>query len=463
MNYTDLLSGELHLAPYRPGGVRDKVTGNIFVKNLSGETRSIDVFNFFSAFGKIFSCRVKYNTNNQCKGYGYVQFENKEGADKALAEGNGKELKGSKVEVQPFKAREARSAILSRYNNLFVKSIPKKFTNKDMTELFAPYGEIISAVVIKDTQDAKENRGFGFVCFKKVEDARNAEEKLRNHVLEGQSLYICKALSKEDHRRQIREERLKTFKDCNLYVKELPEDINDEKLKKGFEEFGRVLSARVMVEKRTDLASGKAEMKSRGFGFVCFSNKDEARNAMAAASTKQILGRILYVAIAERKEDRVARISSYYMMPFPGPRPGFGMYGMPPPYGYPGAFPRQRRPGYGGRGRGRMYPPAGMPPMVMPMMPPPQMAGQYQAPPPMAMPVPAPEAPVRELPNDKEQLGEYLYPLVEMKNPANAAKITGMLLEMEVDQLQNIIRNPAQLDKWIAEAMKVLAKSEQAA
>ena len=113
---------------------------------------------------------------------------------------------------------------------------------------------------------------------------------------------------------------------------------------------------------------------------------------------------------------------------------------------------------------GRMYPPTGMPPMMIPMMPPmpqgmmPQMPpqiqpAQYQIP--STMPAPA-EAPVRELPNDKDQLGEYLYPLVEMKNPGNAAKITGMLLEMEIDQIQNLIRNPAQLDKWISEAMKVM-------
>ena len=69
---------------------------------------------------------------------------------------------------------------------------------------------------------------------------------------------------------------------------------------------------------------------------------------------------------------------------------------------------------------------------------------------------------MRELPNDKEQLGEYLYPLVEMKNPQYAAKITGMLLEMEIEAVHNIIRDANQLDKWIAEALRVLSKTEQA-
>ena len=98
-----------------------------------------------------------------------------------------------------------------------------------------------------------------------------------------------------------------------------------------------------------------------------------------------------------------------------------------------------------------------MPPMVMPMMPP--MSGPI---PPQQYPMPtAPTMPVhpvtqaRDLPNDKEQLGEYLYPLVEIKNPENAAKITGMLLEMEIDQIHKIIRDTTHLDKWIVEALKV--------
>ena len=63
------------------------------------------------------------------------------------------------------------------------------------------------------------------------------------------------------------------------------------------------------------------------------------------------------------------------------------------------------------------------------------------------------------LPNEKDQLGEILYALVEKKNSANASKITGMLLEMEVDQIQSIIKDQSQLDKWIDEALKVICLS----
>eukprot|EP00826_Nyctotherus_ovalis_P035665 TRINITY_DN3080_c0_g1_i5.p1 TRINITY_DN3080_c0_g1~~TRINITY_DN3080_c0_g1_i5.p1 ORF type:complete len:287 (+),score=56.14 TRINITY_DN3080_c0_g1_i5:622-1482(+) len=251
---------------------------------------------------------------------------------------NNKQYKNGKLVVEPFKSSGLRTASFMNYNNLFVKNVPKRFSNKDITDLFAPYGEIVSAVVIKEHPDAPENKGFGFVCFKKAEDAKIAEVKLNKLTIEGQNLYVCRALPKDEHRKKLREDRLKIFRDCNLYVKELPEDIDNEKLKEAFSEFGRVVSAIVMLEKRQDLSTGKTEMKSKGFGFVCFSNKEEASKALTVAPTRQILGRTLYVAIAEKKEDRLARMSAMHLV---GPRPGmFPMYGLP--YGFP-PHPRKAR------------------------------------------------------------------------------------------------------------------------
>ena len=71
---------------------------NLFVKNLPGETKSIDIFQLFSPFGKIFSCNVKYSPNGKCKGYGYVQFEDKEAADKALEALNNQTFKEAKID-----------------------------------------------------------------------------------------------------------------------------------------------------------------------------------------------------------------------------------------------------------------------------------------------------------------------------------------------------------------------------
>jgi hypothetical protein len=58
---------------------------------------------------------------------------------------------------------------------------------------------------------------------------------------------------------------------ANIFVKNLVDDIDDEKLKSQFTAFGDITSARVMKD---------THGRSRGFGFVCYSNPDEANNAI---------------------------------------------------------------------------------------------------------------------------------------------------------------------------------------
>lgn len=58
---------------------------------------------------------------------------------------------------------------------------------------------------------------------------------------------------------------------CNLYVKNLDLSIDDSKLQEYFSRFGTITSAKVMRE---------ANGLSKGFGFVCFSNCEEAKSAL---------------------------------------------------------------------------------------------------------------------------------------------------------------------------------------
>ena len=52
----------------------------------------------------------------------------------------------------------------------------------------------------------------------------------------------------------------------NLYVKNLDDQIDDERLRKEFAPFGTITSAKVMTD-----STGR----SKGFGFVCFSTPEE--------------------------------------------------------------------------------------------------------------------------------------------------------------------------------------------
>eukprot|EP00831_Metopus_contortus_P059831 TRINITY_DN517_c0_g1_i6.p3 TRINITY_DN517_c0_g1~~TRINITY_DN517_c0_g1_i6.p3 ORF type:complete len:199 (+),score=27.88 TRINITY_DN517_c0_g1_i6:499-1095(+) len=171
------------------------------------------------------------------------------------------------------------------YNNLFVKFIPKTYTNEDMIKLFSDNGDILSAVVIKEKPEDTTNKGFGFVCFKTSEEAKLAEQKVNGLSLEGQKIYVCKALTKENRRKQIQEERMRIFRDCNLYVKEFSEGITDEILKKEFEQFGEVVSAKVMMERRVNSATNELEIKPKGFGFVCFQKQRRCKKCSSGLSS----------------------------------------------------------------------------------------------------------------------------------------------------------------------------------
>lgn len=60
-------------------------------------------------------------------------------------------------------------------------------------------------------------------------------------------------------------------------------------------------------------------------------------------------------------------------------------------------------------------------------------------------------------------LGENLYPLVEQLEPDNAAKVTGMLLEMDQTEVLHLLESPEALKAKVAEAMEVLRNVAAAA
>ena len=105
-------------------------------------------------------------------------------------------------------------------------------------------------------------------------------------------------------------ERMTRFQGVNLYVKNLDDTIDDERLRTEFTPFGTITSAKVMCE----------EGRSKGFGFVCFSSPEEATKAVTEMNGRIIVSKPLYVALAQRKEDRKAHLASQYMQRVTGMR-----------------------------------------------------------------------------------------------------------------------------------------------
>jgi RNA recognition motif-containing protein len=79
-----------------------------------------------------------------------------------------------------------------------------------------------------------------------------------------------------------------------LFVGGLSWNTKDDLLEKTFAQFGKVLSANVVLDKET--------RRSRGFGFVEMENKEEATEAMNKLNNAEVDGRTIFVSEAKARE-----------------------------------------------------------------------------------------------------------------------------------------------------------------
>jgi len=543
----------------RDPSLRRSGVGNVFIKNLDKSIDNKAMYDTFSAFGNILSCKVAQDGDGTSKGYGFVHFETEEAAMNAIQKVNGMLLNEKKVFVGRFVPRKEREKELGekakKFTNVYIKNFGDDLSDDKLKEMFTKFGKITSYKVVRDDKanssgdtadmgevlvdDSGKAKGFGFVSFEDSESAEKAVDELNGQEIGGKTLYVGRAQKKAERQaelkkkfEQLKMERLNRYQGVNLYVKNLDDSIDDERLRKEFTPYGTITSARVMCE----------EGRSKGFGFVCFSSPEEATKAVTEMNGRIIVAKPLYVALAQRKEDRKAHLASqyiqrmagmrmqgmagmqqmgmggYFMPTMPQPQRFFtpaqiraqprwpaqpGMGGAPRPQqmaamgmARPGMAPRPGGPRMSGAppaARPQMMQPGGPQPMMMarPGMAPVPMGGpqvrgpqpsfQYtktaRNPPMQGMPGQAvvaatmPQAAV-QIPGQepltatmlaaappqeqKQMLGERLFPLIQRMYPDLAGKITGMLLEIDNAELLHMLEDGNSLKSKVEEAVAVL-------
>jgi RNA recognition motif-containing protein len=85
----------------------------------------------------------------------------------------------------------------------------------------------------------------------------------------------------------------------NIYVGNLSYNLSNDGLAKLFEEFGSVTESKIILDRDTG--------RSKGFGFVTMSNREEAEEAIKQLDGKEIDGRNIRVNEAKPREEKPRR------------------------------------------------------------------------------------------------------------------------------------------------------------
>lgn len=539
MNFDTLRGRPLRIMwSQRDPALRKSGVGNVFIKNLDKNIDNKSLYDTFSAFGNILSCKIMTDENGQSKGFGFVHFETQEAADNAINKVNGMLLADKKVFVGRFMSRNQRADAGGprKFTNIFIKNFGDQLDEEKLRELLSKHGKILSIKIENDENG--HSKGFGFCSFENPEEAEEAVQNLNGYSVGDKQLYVGRFQKKAERLSEFKRkkdaqrlERMNKYQGVNLYIKNLDDTIDDERLRKEFAKFGTITSAKIMTENG----------RSKGFGFVCFSAPDEATKAVTEMNGSIVGSKPLYVALAQRKEERRMHLTNQHMqriattrvppqmqLPFPNAMGGIMPY-LPAPMGpsqprnfYPPTMPNYRapqprwsssaaaggmRPQGGAQMIGMQMPQSAMVAaqrsatmqgvasrsgMGMPtrlaatpgqMMPGnairPQAGGQGQ-------PATAYTRTARNMPpnnpaafgnsivvagqepltpaalanatpqEQKQMLGERLFPLIQQMQPELAGKITGMLLEIDNTELLHMLESRESLKAKVEEAIAVL-------
>jgi len=354
MNYTMIKGRPIRIMwSHRDPSIRKSGKGNIFIKNLDKTIDNKMLYDTFCTFGNILSCKIAYDDQGRSKGYGFVHYETEEAAETAIEKVNAKMLKDKIVYVGKFKRKVDREGEVGgaerKFANVFVKNLDEGVSEEEIRNLFEKFGEITSLALMKNEEGV--SKGFAFINFAEFDAAKKCVEDMNGELFKDKAMFVGRAQKKSERMAElkdkfdkIKQERINKYQGVNLYVKNLDEGLDDETFRTAFEQYGEITSCKIMRD---------ADGQAKGFGFVCYTTPEQATKAVTEMNGKILASKPIYVALAQRKEQRRAQLEAQMAqrvqqsrMQNAGP-----MGGMYPPQGPAVFYPMAQQ---GGRG-GQMY------------------------------------------------------------------------------------------------------------
>ncbi|CAG8545497.1 6357_t:CDS:10 [Diversispora eburnea] len=318
-------------------------TGRLFVRNLPYICTEDDLRKQFNKFGPLAEVHLPIDkeTKKQ-KGFAYILYHIPEHAVKAYIEldksiAHRLNIKKSDIlnpESDNMAARLAlaETHIIQETKSFFelkksetvilVKNISFDATKEELEQIFGWYGEInqvkelrnvfkstpgIKSAKIKMKNDPKNpgkklSMGFGFVEYDNLKNAKNSLKAMQGYVLDGHALQLKfsnRGLDVVQRKRKEDEAAKKKQESTKIIVKNIAFETTKKELRELFGAYGQIKSLRLPK---------KFDSTSRGFGFIEFLTKRDARNVMEKLSDTHLLGRHLILEYAENDDKNVEEL-----------------------------------------------------------------------------------------------------------------------------------------------------------
>lgn len=177
----------------------DPAHRKIFVHGLGWDTNAETLTSEFGKYGEIEDCKaVVDKVSGKSKGYGFILFKHRSGAQKALKEPQ-KKIGNRMTSCQlasagPVPAPPPTAPPVSEYTQrkIFVSNVAADIDPQKLLEFFSKYGEIEDGPLGLDKQTGKP-KGFALFVYKTIESARKALEE-PHKTFDGHTLHCQKAI-----------------------------------------------------------------------------------------------------------------------------------------------------------------------------------------------------------------------------------------------------------------------------
>ncbi|KAH7276560.1 hypothetical protein KP509_39G011900 [Ceratopteris richardii] len=180
-----------------------------------------------------------------------------------------------------------------------VLGLPFNVETEELKYYMQTFGDVDDCIVMKDRMTG-QSRGFGYVTFRTVEDARKAATS--QHVLNGRSLDVKIATPKDEMVPSA------SRKVSRIFVARIPSEVTEGAFRSHFEKYGTIIDAYMPKD--------AGSRSHRGIGFITFDNPESVDRIMN--ETHELGGVLVAVDRATPKEETLKSWASRPQYDQPG-------------------------------------------------------------------------------------------------------------------------------------------------